>query len=775
MTNPKQPQQQPKASNFQDKLAAALMAGGIGGGGLGAFWAALVKDDIPKAIASAVIGLGITYGASLLKPIDQGNRRRLGNVGQAVDHAIEDGLDRLFATATKAEDAYLACQALDCRDYKSEGMGKRDRIMTPMLQEVFVPLELDSSRVPAGLKFDVQSFEALQKQGIWYYLQQIRQEATWRQMAIIAWGGYGKTTLLKHLAYMYGSKAYEQADFGYRVEPLIPVLLPLRQYRELLSQDNPPDLPTLVMEHHVKQLAELDAEKKRVDNLPDDWFLRVLNQGRGLVMMDGFDEVPEAERPDLSRWISRQMLRFEKSVFILTSRPSAYKEDFAEPLKTKLWVRPLTEKQQTDFVTQWYGCQERLERGGRETPEVKQEAKRNAESLLRQIHDPERPELADLAQNPLLLNLLATYHRSDPGVDLPRQRAELYQDICQLQLRKRPVARNIPMLLSPDERQQVLQQLALWMMRKEKRLLDEAVMVRLIEEVLKRQEHEGVYARAFLKQIIEVSELIVRQGLEGCEFSHLSFQEYLAARQIKALKGEAFLYPLLKDADATDKENQPWWRDTILLYAAQTNPTPLIKEALRQGASNLAYRCYQETRRTLNPEIEAELKALKPAVQSSRYAELERLLAAQEWLKADKETYRLMITTVGKEEGQGFSRKDFETFPCEDLRTIDGLWVNYSQKVGRKYGFSVQKQIWEDCDSPTDYDGWCKFGDRIAWRKKGGWVRGNKLNLVRNGVLPWVWLWDGEVTDTLEREEWKVYLYNGGGVILFSRAKTCRL
>ena len=736
MANPQQPKPKPKEkeSSFQDKLATALIAASIGGGGLGAYRAAFEKESIPLALASAGIGLMLAYGASFLKPIHRRVQNSLENAGEAVG----DSLDRLFATATKAEDAYLACQALDCRDYKSEGMGKRDRIMTPMLQEVFVPLELDSSRIPAGLKFDAQSFEALQKQGIWSYLQQIRQEATWRQMAIIAWGGYGKTTLLKHLAYMYGSKEYEREGFEHQVEPLIPVLLPLRQhYKTILSQKNPTDLPMLVMQHHVKQLAELDAEKKRVENLPDDWFLRVLNQGRALVMMDGFDEVPEAERPALSRWISRQMLRFEKSVFILTSRPSAYKEDFADPLHTKLWVRPLTEKQQTDFVNQWYASQERMDRDGRTGPEVTREAERNAASLLRQIHDLQRPELGDLAKNPLLLNLLATYHRSDPGVDLPRQRAELYQDICQLQLRKRPVARNIPMLLSPDERQQVLQQLVLRMMRAEKRLLDEKEMEDWIKEALMELEHEGVSARDFLKQIILVSELIVRQGLEGCEFSHLSFQEYLAARQIKESKQEAFLYPLLKNADTTDENNHPWWRDTILLYAVQVNPTRLIKAALEQGASNLAYVCYRETRRTIDPSIRAELDALKNEVQKSRYQALERLLKAQRWLDADTETYQLMITAVGKETDQVFRVKDFAMLPCDELITLDRLWLEHSKIRGLKFGFSVQKDIWESHKKPIKYKQWCEFCNHIGWRDRDGWILDmSKLDLTKAGALP---------------------------------------
>ncbi|MEO0874005.1 MAG: GUN4 domain-containing protein, partial [Bacteroidota bacterium] len=36
------------------------------------------------------------------------------------------------------------------------------------------------------------------------------------------------------------------------------------------------------------------------------------------------------------------------------------------------------------------------------------------------------------------------------------------------------------------------------------------------------------------------------------------------------------------------------------------------------------------------------------------------------------------------------------------------------------FGFSVQKEIWEECGSPTSYnDDWEQFGDRVGWRKNG--------------------------------------------------------
>jgi HTH-type transcriptional regulator/antitoxin HigA len=57
-----------------------------------------------------------------------------------------------------------------------------------------------------------------------------------------------------------------------------------------------------------------------------------------------------------------------------------------------------------------------------------------------------------------------------------------------------------------------------------------------------------------------------------------------------------------------------------------------------------------------------------------------------------------------------------ENFPCDDLRTIDQLWVKYSQ--GR-FGFSVQKKIWLEVGGKVDYDTECKLGDRVGWRKGG--------------------------------------------------------
>ncbi|MBW4658885.1 MAG: GUN4 domain-containing protein [Drouetiella hepatica Uher 2000/2452] len=116
-----------------------------------------------------------------------------------------------------------------------------------------------------------------------------------------------------------------------------------------------------------------------------------------------------------------------------------------------------------------------------------------------------------------------------------------------------------------------------------------------------------------------------------------------------------------------------------------------------------------------------------------RYAQLEKHLENQEWKEADKETYRLMITTVGKKKGQYFNRADLDTFPFEDLRTLDQLWVKYSKTPDYpdgKWGFSIQKQIWQECGYPTDDNDndWRRFGTRVGWRKGNNWVSYDNLS-----------------------------------------------
>lgn len=711
MTKTDKPTPKPKAKvslsdQIADVVVKAVRTGGVMVGGAGAFWSLFKDSDIPKAIASGVIGLGISYGASLLNPVHKGNQDRLTKAGEAANKAIDHGI----AKVSGVEEQYFRCQAWACRRQKSEGVSQHDGIFLPLLEEIYVPLELDASSLPAGWRtFPDQHLEKSARDEvcghkIWDLLSKTKREVTFRQIVVLAWGGYGKTTLLKHIAHTYGM---DQQEDKYGVPRRVPFLLVLRKHRDRLAQEQPPTLPELIKNHHIPDLPDSD---KLVD-LPEDWVEKQLRQGKAVVMLDGFDEVASGQRPAVARWINDQMRHYSKSVFIVTSRPKAYNDQ--EPadrleLSTRLWVQDFNEDQRRDFVEHWYLCQERYARGGDTTPDVQKDAQDAAEELLTQIEA--RQELKDLAKNPLLLNMIVTFHRRFPGVELPKRRVELYREICTLQLRDRPGARKLETCLINCDAQLILQRLALSMMEQHEERLDRSTLLDRMGTYLVQQ-REKVPPQDFLAQVVQVSELLVEREPGEFEFAHLSLQEYLAATQIADEKQEALLYKHLQN---------DWWKQTILLYASQVNPTPLIREALRQQVIDLAYTIQQDTTKRLDLTAE-ELAAFEKTtsqVETSRYANLEQLLQTQQWREADQENYRLMLTTVGKEEGQWLNIDDIKTFPCEDLQMLDRLWVKYSDG---KWGFSVQKRIWEECGSPTDFGFRETFCDRIGWTNNGTW------------------------------------------------------
>ena len=507
---------------------------------------------------------------------------------------------------------------------------------------------------------------------------------------------------------------------------------------------------------HKERRIEHEALK-----LPTNWAQDSLRKGEMVVLLDGFDEVEKAKRPALARWLNEQMRRYRNSVFILTSRPKAYKEQDAGDrleMTTPIWVRDFNQQQRRDFVERWYRYQERHANDGRDTPDVKQAAQSAADELLVQIEA--RPELKDLAKNPLLLTMIVTFHRRYPGAELPKRRVELYQEICRLQLKDRPGARKLETLLLECGAQVILQMLALEMMQKKEERVERRELVGRLAGYLTVQ-GETVDAVEFLDQVVQVSELLIEQEDEF-EFAHLSFQEYLAAAEIARLQQESLLY---------EKLGEDWWKQVILLYAGMVNPSRLIEKMMERRATDLAYVCWQETTKRVDPALvqvfegvnidrapinasggikiggngaipeeimrRVDFAALRGKLQSSRYQRLEEFLKNQQWKEADDETYRLMITTVGKDEGQWFEEDDLLSFPCEELLSINQLWVKYGE--GR-FGFSVQKELYLECGGIADRkyhkEAWESFCNTNGWMEKGQYMEAVYDTSSPRGHLP---------------------------------------
>ena len=116
----------------------------------------------------------------------------------------------------------------------------------------------------------------------------------------------------------------------------------------------------------------------------------------------------------------------------------------------------------------------------------------------------------------------------------------------------------------------------------------------------------------------------------------------------------------------------------------------------------------QATSTTTDKEI--ELKSEKRI----DYRRLQDLLKAGKWREADRETAYRMLEAVGRKKNDWIRADELRNFPCADLKTIDALWTFHS---GGKFGFSVQKKIWEECGSPTDTGAdWDQFCVKVGWQ-----------------------------------------------------------
>ena len=634
MTDPQnlpEAQTEEKGSLWNQQIADMVFKA-IGSGGFATFISLFLVSDLPKIAMAGAIGAGGGLAYAVAAPTLRKTKKGAEAMG-------EDVAERFETKVLGVEGKYLDAQAKECEGYRPEGMRQYEEIKKPILRDVFVPLGLMDIGQPGGygrgdrLQNDELAIAQMEnKLDIWKLLKRAENDPAFTKIAVLAWGGSGKTTLLKHVAYTFGREEHRK----HNVKARIPFLLQLRNYRQAIALGNLPALPELIHSLHIPKLPS-GAEIGQSLN----WVTETLQSGKAIVMLDGFDEVASEERSAMAKWMNDQMQAYGKSVFIITSRPRAYREQSPAhqmDVTMPIWVRDFNADQRRQFIEQWYRCQERMAAGEKtETEVTKREALQATEALTQQIND--RPELQALAKNPLLLNMIVTFHRRRPWGTLPTLRSDLYREICQLQLVDRPESRGVDTVLPGVDALLILQRLALEMMQRQIQRISQEELLPLIAGYLK-DEDESVGAEKFIDDVVSISELLVDQ-VEDYDFAHLSFQEYLAALEISRLKQEEILYSKLED----DR-----WKAVILYYAGLVkNPISLIRELQRVKKIDLADQCLKEIKR-LSPEINDAIKLLKAEVKDDRYSKLRMLLKSEQWREADEETSQLMLQVAGKEE-----------------------------------------------------------------------------------------------------------------------------
>lgn len=146
------------------------------------------------------------------------------------------------------------------------------------------------------------------------------------------------------------------------------------------------------------------------------------------------------------------------------------------------------------------------------------------------------------------------------------------------------------------------------------------------------------------------------------------------------------------------------------------------------GNAALSIKFKRKSQLVIQPEQESKID----------YTKLRDLLASAKWKEADEETAQMMLKAANREKENYLIVEDIDSFPCEDLRTIDQLWVKYSNG---HFGFSVQKRIYQSLGGTREYDKtiWEAFGERVGWRVKNDWIKYHDLTYTTQapeGHLP---------------------------------------
>ena len=360
--------------------------------------------------------------------------------------------------------------------------------------------------------------------------------------------GAGKTTLLK-----YTALKCSQGDI---FSELVPIFVTLRQYAGAESQPN---------------LLDYISQDFRAYSIGDELTVKqLLHHGRAILFLDGLDEVREDDLHRVLEDLRSFSEQYYKNRFVITSRLGA--QEYVFEKFTEVEVANFQPLQISHFAQRWFIGNSR-----------------HIELFLRKVED-NRP-IYELATNPLLLTLLCLVF--DEYGDFPTNRSELYREGLDVLLKKWDAKRNIERHqiyknLSMQRKEDLLAQVACTTFHQGDYFFRQVDLERYIADYIRNlpkahtdEDALQLDSEAIIKAIESQHGLFVERAKGIYSFSHLTFQEYLAAREL-VYNGNQDTLALL-----ADKITDHRWHDILRLAVGMMRSADELLQLMKSQCDRL--------------------------------------------------------------------------------------------------------------------------------------------------------------------------------------------
>lgn len=384
--------------------------------------------------------------------------------------------------------------------------------------------------------------------------------AKYSKLMVFGKTGSGKTTFLQSLAV--------RCNQGKFKSDCLPIFIRLKNLAENTS------------DHKQISLLQYIYQEFSDQGISISEILTIFAQGKALILLDSLDELNEEESDIIIREINHFSQRFYKNTVIITCRLAAQRYQFNG--FTEIEIADFSKSQIITFADKWFVAvaKNSLWQG-----------KAKASEFIKKLELPENQQILELATTPILLNLTCLVFQFLG--DFPALRSELYKQALELllvhwdearRIRRDESYRNLSLL----DKIKLLCRLAATTFTEGDYFFPANKIQPLIAEYLRQLPHASTDPEALqldstaaLKAIEAQHGLLLEQGRGIYSFSHLTFQEYLTAREIVAAGNSQTLQNFVTHI------GEKRWREVFLLAAGMMQPGDELLLFMKQEVDNL--------------------------------------------------------------------------------------------------------------------------------------------------------------------------------------------